>query len=38
MITNFDSYNSELFLIIIIDAFMEQRTPQFMWQQVAQYL
>jgi len=38
MITDFDPYNSELFPMIIIDVFMEQRTPQFMRQQVAQYL
>ncbi|MFW0715999.1 hypothetical protein [Pedobacter sp. N23S346] len=38
MITDFDSYNSELFPMIIIDVFMERRTPQLMRQQVAQYL
>ncbi|MFD2287263.1 hypothetical protein GJU39_13670 [Pedobacter petrophilus] len=38
MITDFDPYNSELFPMIIIDVFMEQRMPQFMRQQVAQYL
>ena len=38
MITDFDPYNSELFPMIIIDVFMDRRTPQFMRQQVAQYL
>nr|WP_315425051.1 hypothetical protein [uncultured Pedobacter sp.] len=38
MITDFDPYNSELFPMVIIDVFMDRRTPQFMRQQVAQYL
>lgn len=38
MITDFDAYNSELFPMIIIDVFMDRRTPQFMRQQVADYL
>ncbi|KQM77871.1 hypothetical protein ASE74_15845 [Pedobacter sp. Leaf216] len=38
MVTDFDPYNSELFPMIIIDVFMDRKTPQLMRQQVEQYL
>lgn len=38
MVTDFDPYNSELFPMVIIDVFMDRKTPLLMRQQAEKYL